>query len=213
MTTWGPETVTCPNCEDVFVATQVFSCGFASKTRDFMPNYWGANPLPFFVHVCPNCMFAGYSGEFEVTDATSQKKEPEIPAWEKYYLLAQRLVDEQQDNVKSLSDIAWTYLQSAWTARVVDRDREKERMRLEDALIFFKRVYEKDTDARVTYTCGEINRLLGEFDEADRFFHEVPDHAKKTRLVEEEKNLDWLIELSKEQKTAASEGKTVVMKM
>lgn len=195
------------------MATQVFSCGYASKNRDFMPNYWGANPLPFFVHVCPGCMFAAYSGEFEATDEKTKKKEPEIPAWEKYYLLAQRLIDEQLDSVESLSGIAWAYLQSAWAARVVDRNKEKERMRLEDALVFFKRVYEKNTDARVTYTCGEINRLLGNFDEAIGFFDEVPDHAEKTHLTEGEENLDWLIEMSKEQKTAAKEGKTEVLKM
>ncbi|MHA1712445.1 MAG: DUF2225 domain-containing protein [Candidatus Ranarchaeia archaeon] len=53
MTTLFQENVRCPRCSVIFEATVLGSFGHTSRTTDFMPRFWGLNPLPFFVHVCP----------------------------------------------------------------------------------------------------------------------------------------------------------------
>lgn len=202
MTTVDRASVVCPKCGTLFVATKIMSCGYASKTKDFMPNYWGYNPLPHFVHTCPKCMFSSWPNNFK--DATSEAiyEEPSIPGWKKYVLLAENLLAEEPERGSvDPSVIAVVYHKAAWTARSADADRENEKECLKKALKFLtltlKGDLEKDEKAIFTYLCGEINRLLGSFDEAIHFFSMVQN------LVDKKGEQSWLLKWTEEQRAFA----------
>jgi len=57
MTTTYPIQLSCPVCETNFESTSIGSCGYASKRTDFLPNYWGLDPVPFFIIVVQIVVF------------------------------------------------------------------------------------------------------------------------------------------------------------
>jgi uncharacterized protein (DUF2225 family) len=172
-----------------------------------MPKFWGANPLPHFVHVCPVCKWADYAGAFEPSQAKIEYEEPKMPAWKKFTLVAEQLAKTHQTMGLEIARIAWAYMQGAWSARVVDRLPEKEQICLKNALKYFKLANSHDSADRAesVYMCGEISRLLGDFNDAIRYLQLVPKYAN------EKDKQKGLLSLSQEQIAAARTQKTEVM--
>ncbi len=71
MTTIFPVLVKCPNCETVFKSTTLGSYGHASVDECGCRQFWGLNPMPFFIRICPNCEFINWDSAFS-TDRSSR---------------------------------------------------------------------------------------------------------------------------------------------
>ncbi len=206
MTTIFDQEVICPHCGVVFTVTALGSFGNASRTRDFMPKFWGLNPLRYFVYVCPVCDFADYSTAFETTDQPSEQSEPDSPTWKKFANVAEQRIEDEQDK-STPSVIAWAYLQGAWAARMVDRLPEIETQCRRQALNYFKLAIKQPADdqGESMYLCGELSRILGEFDAAIDYYKQVPKYANQR---DEEKGI---VALSREQIQVAKAKKSEVM--
>jgi len=141
------------------------------------------NPLPYFVHTCPSCLFSGDGSDFRGPVS------PELKSWllkekglgtkepgsgsERYVLAAKC---RQQAGAGPL-EVADLYLRASWCARV-ERDEAKERSAQTEAVQRFERALEngavsleqRDT---ITYLVGELNRRLGSFEHAVELLESV----------------------------------------
>ena len=197
----------CPECGRRFTATAVMSCGYDEKDTDFCPRFWGFNPLPFFVKICPHCGYAGRNKLFQEAEAEVQDegkgeslpREPEMPAWRKYELLA-----EQQERRGAIPfQLGEIYHRAAWCCRTVRRNRQLEQKFLRRACSLFEEalrakegVPEKIRPA-ITYLVGELHRHTGDPKSALSWFGKVPS------LVGDDEELKWLLELTEKQKKVA----------
>ncbi len=198
MTTLGKQVFECPNCGTLFIATTVMSFGHAGRDSDFYPKFWGANPLPFFVKVCPSCSHADYDSGFKIGGWDESKElpsEPKLSCWRKYELVA----EQQQKRKEALLSIARTYQQASWCCRTVDGTVAKmEQVFLRKALDFFEKalvgnlVSDEELPA-ITYLVGELYRRTGDNTSALEWF------VKVSPLVEGSDKYGWLLRLVENQ--------------
>ncbi|WP_202903367.1 DUF2225 domain-containing protein [Gorillibacterium massiliense] len=184
-------TAKCDYCETSFHTSRVrHSLKKAHFTdTDFYMRYKGVNPDYYVVTVCPNCGYAftenfskglapvirtsfelkvvknwtghDYGGERNWDDA--------LHTYQLALLSAQ--IKNEKDRVVAglLHHIAWLY-------RDAGNKKQEERF-LEHALDSYVRVYELEgisvDNARLMYLMGELNRRLGRYNEAVRWFSRV----------------------------------------
>src|SRR5215210_5068344 len=65
MTTLRPIELTCPICSNHFNSQAVVSTNsFGGKRTDFHERAAGTQPLPYFIHLCSRCGYAGSERDF-----------------------------------------------------------------------------------------------------------------------------------------------------
>lgn len=207
--------VKCAYCENVFETSRVrHSLKKAYKTdTDFCAYYKTMNPDYYVVRVCPACGFASTENfgdklsDKQRKDFESQIKQRWVPrayegerSWEQALetyqlaLLCAQAVNEKKRLIASLlHHIAWLY-------RYRD-DHEQEQRFMQYTLQEYIRVYELEgvgaNNARLLYLIGEINRRLGNYNEAVKWF---------SRVVHDKKIMDGaMIRASREQWQAIRE--------
>lgn len=207
--------VTCANCEMEFRTSRVRS-SFKKATRtdtDFCIYYKDINPDYYVVRVCPYCGFAGTENfSNQMTAAQKKRFQEKIGQywshrdfgnkrnWDqamqtyKLALLCAQLKDEKDRIVAGiLHHIAWLYRYK--------RNWEQEKRFLEYALEAYISVFEWEGDevnnARLMYLIGELNRRLGHFQQAVRWF---------SRVINDKRIMDaGMIRASREQWSATRE--------
>ncbi|AVF22845.1 DUF2225 domain-containing protein [Paenibacillus larvae] len=188
--------ITCLNCNETFTTMRVRSKfkRTIKKDTDFCGYYQGVNPDHYIVRVCPNCGFAGtehFSEKFtpeekedfkrKVTDRWQPKDfgrkrtgEDALECLKLALLCAQ--IKQESDKVISgiLHHLAWEYRRQG--------KEEEERRFLRFALESYKRLYEIEPfdphNVKLMYMIGELNRRLGEYNEAIRWFSLVVQDKK-----------------------------------
>lgn len=207
MTTWSDTVVVCPKCDTTFKGTVIGSCGYAGKDTDFYPRYWGANPLPHFVKVCPSCNYADLPSKFKHgTPGQDVPKEEGLPCWRRYELVAET---HRQQGASAFS-LAQTLHRAAWGARAVDGDRSKEMEFLGQARELFQQALSEDgvpkepDDLRpiITYLVGELYLRTGDEKAALEWF------VKVTPMLDGDEKLEWLTKLIKSQTALAQKPQT-----
>ncbi len=205
MTTWYDVFLVCPKCEKAFKGTSIGSCGYAGKDSDFYPQYWGANPLPHFVKVCPSCNYADLPNKFKQgTPGQDAPREKNLPCWRRYELVAET---HRQQGASTFS-LAQTLHRAAWGARAVDGDKAKEQEFLQQACELFEQALREDgvptepDDLRpiITYLVGELYRRTGDRETALKRFAKVPPMLKGVE------KLDWLQKLVESQTALTQES-------
>ncbi len=199
--------VVCPKCDTTFKGTVIGSCGYAGKDTDFYPRYWGANPLPHFVKVCPSCNYADHPSKFKQgTPRQDVPREEKLPCWRRYELVAET---QRQDGASTFT-LAQTLHRAAWGARAVDRDKTKELEFLHQARELFQQALSEDgvptepDDLRpiITYLVGELYRRTGEESIALEWF------AKVLPMLDGGEELEWLTKLVESQTALAQKSHT-----
>lgn len=202
MTTWSTIVIVCPKCDTTFKGTTIGSCGYAGKDTDFYPRYWGANPLPHFVKVCPSCNYADHPSKFKQgTPGQGVPEEADLPCWRRYELV----VETHREQGASAFSLAQTLHKAAWGARTIDGDRSKEKEFLRQARELFQKALSEDgvpqepDDLRpiITYLVGELYRRTEEVETALKWFSKVP------AMLGSDEKLDWLSKLVKSQTALA----------
>lgn len=161
---------------------------------DFYVHYKNVNPEYYVVRVCPSC---GYSttenfsdkmtpdqrGEFELRvrmnwtarDFGGERTWDDALQTYKLALVCAQ-IKQEKDRVISglLHHIAWLYREKG--------DREQELRFLQFALQSYVKVYENEgmelNNARLMYLMGELNRRLGNFHDAVKWFSKVINDKK-----------------------------------
>jgi len=188
MTTLNLIELTCPVCANDFRSqTVVATNGFGGKRTDFHERAAGMQPLPYFVHLCAHCGYAGVERDFgEAAEPTEALREyvwgalapalqRELPAGSLKYEHAAKVAAWQGCDPRYLADL---YLRAAWCA-VDELDIEAERYfrrhaawRFEEALAQYEGVPEEER-AVLTYLVGELWRRIGDTRRADEWFEKV----------------------------------------
>ena len=203
MTTLITIRLTCPVCGTVFASQAIGSTSRRGQDTDFRPHSLGLDPLPHYVHVCPNCCFAAYQGDFDgvqpsVREAvlTGKIRAEEIIAGEprgalkgstKYLLAARCYEYDSRSNALKQADL---YLRASWCARQEGR-RFRERQCQTEAVLRFEEALENEEvqnrQVQVTlYLIGELYRRLGLFELAVDYFDraiQVPPEMADPRLM------------------------------
>lgn len=183
--------VTCGCCDSVFHTSRVrpsFKKPVKTDT-DFCAYYKTVNPDYYVVRVCPSCGFAStenfgerltdrqkqaynekIGNQWQKRDYGGERGAPEAMASYKLSLLSAQAIGEKDRVIAALlHHIAWLYR--------YDGQIEQENRFLKFALDAYVRVFETERDsvsnARMMYLIGELNRRLGEYNEAVRWFGRV----------------------------------------
>ncbi|WP_438349165.1 DUF2225 domain-containing protein [Paenibacillus sp. FA6] len=183
--------VTCLNCDHEFKTSRVRP-SFKKAVRtdaDFCAYYKNENPDYYVVRVCPKCGFT--STENSATRITENQKkliktqinvrwierdfggkrdwDTALETYKLALLSAQTIGDSQTIIASLLQHIAWLYRYKG--------EHEQEQRFLKFCLDSYIHVYENEgigaNNARLLYLIGEINRRVGNFNEAVQWFSRV----------------------------------------
>jgi uncharacterized protein (DUF2225 family) len=186
--------VICPVCRNEFTVRTVKTDGYRMKgnTTDFYVEYSLINPYFYDVWLCNGCGYASMKSDFNklrsferesvlksITPRWHGRKYPDVYdiniAIERYKL---SLLNFSIIGSKS-SKKAMNCLKIAWLYRELGDNKNETTFR-EQALIGFKDAYFHEdfpiygmNRFKVLYLIGELNRHLGKYDEALRYFSDV----------------------------------------
>lgn len=214
MTTLHLIELTCPICAHGFCSqTVVATNGLGGKRTDFHERAAGMQPLPYFVHLCVECGYAGVTRDFGPdVDPSDRLKErvwsdlapalhEALPSGSLKYEHAAKVAEWQDADPRYLADL---YLRAAWCC-VDEADSEAERFfrrkaawRFADALASYDGVPPEER-AVITYLIGELWRRVGDDRQAQGWFDRVPDEVTEPALQE------WVVDVASQQKTAPRE--------
>lgn len=194
MTTFFPINLKCPVCETQFTSQEVGSCGFASKRTDFRPNYWGFNPVFYFYHFCSHCGFCSTKTHFEIVIENAEFKKRvkkmsplqtesgSIDLFDKIQRAMHCLELMNEYNIIGLNnfELANNWINAFWWAASSEDQRHAGKIVLE----YFENAATRDQIPEkqilvITYLRGEINRRIGNQEEACKYFDQVIELADK----------------------------------
>jgi uncharacterized protein (DUF2225 family) len=208
MTTLHLIELTCPICENDFRSqTVVATNGFGGKRTDFHERAAGMQPLPYFVHLCTHCGYAGVERDFgdgvEPTEGLrafvwttlAPALLRELPSGSLKYEHAASVAEWQGNDPRYLADL---YLRAAWCA-VDELDTEAERFyrrkaawRFAEALSTYDGVPIEER-AVLTYLIGELWRRIGDGAQAAEWFAKVP------KEITDAEAQGWVVDAAQQQ--------------
>jgi len=189
--------ITCPVCENGFTITRVRSsaCFVLRRESDFRVKYRDLDPLLYSIWVCPNCQYANMENEFVkgLSENDKKKLKTELPplkssepdlwhertpetALRAVHLALRSAIIRQAPAIV----MAGLFLRGSWIFREIGNT-EMEKEFLGKAKRLYEYSFEKESNryleqmgqARVMYLIGELNRKLGNFDDAVRWFSRI----------------------------------------
>lgn len=197
----------CDVCGKTFFSKQVRTSAVRTKSRmkDFHATFHGANPTYYGIICCPVCGYAQFESDFKkpVTDEDRDKITMIVSTkWTTQDFSGERTVDDAirvhtiaiaSYKLKGApaSTMAKLYLRLAWFNREKEAFAESRRyshMALEAFVSSYeteKLDAESGKEIETIYLIGELNRQLGNFQEAVKWFDMTVRHefAFKNRLI------------------------------
>ncbi|WP_379130384.1 DUF2225 domain-containing protein [Paenibacillus sp. sgz500958] len=191
--------VKCTYCEMEFETSRVRPSLKKAIRRDtdFCSYYKAENPDFYVVRVCPRCGFASTENSLDrLSDiqrnafrdqigirwvprefGSSRNWEMALETYKLALICAQSIKDKDRIIASLLHHIAWLYRYKG--------QKDQELRFLQFSLEAYINVYERDgiggNDARLMYLIGELNRRIGKFPEAVRWF---------SRLINDQRIMD-----------------------
>jgi uncharacterized protein len=189
MTTLRQIELTCPICFNKFSSQAVLSTNsFGGKRTDFHERAVGAQPLPYFVHMCSRCGYTGSERDFgdeaevgpsikeHVWDELAPKLPTGVVTGSDKYEFAAKVAQWQGSEPRRIADLL---LRAAWCC-VDEGDIEAERYFRRHAAWMFEKALgsfdgvERDERAVLTYLVGELWRRVGDGGKSKEWFDRVP---------------------------------------
>lgn len=210
-------TYTCGVCENTFTSKQVKTSAVRAKERrkDFHTIFAGDNPTFYGVICCPNCGYSKFENDFKQpisAKCLETFKNTISKSWKtqdftqertlndaiKVHLIAlvnyTVLKEKQAIMGKLLLRLAWFYEEQGnvndhrkYVVLALDAfTKSYEQEKIEDA---------EEKELEVIYLLGELNRQLGNYKEAIRWFEMVVRHefAFKNRLIKNYAKEQWAL--------------------
>jgi uncharacterized protein (DUF2225 family) len=214
MTTLKQIELSCPICCNRFTSQAVLSTNsFGGKRTDFHERAAGAQPLPYFIHVCSRCGYAGSERDFgDEADVSPLLKEhiwdelaPKladgvIPGSEKYEFAA-KVATWQGAEPRRVADLL---LRAAWCC-VDEGDTEAERYFRRDAALAFEQALasydgvDREERSVLTYLVGELWRRVGDVRRAGEWFDRVEEEVTDPTAQQ------WVLEAARQQRDCPRE--------
>lgn len=214
MTTLHLIELTCPVCDSEFRSqTVVATNGFGGKRTDFHERAAGMQPLPYFVHLCTHCGYAGVARDFsedvhpsellkeQVWNELAPALRSSLPSGSLKYEHAAKVAAWQGSEPRYLADL---YLRAAWCC-VDEGDTEAERFFRRHAAWSFAAALDEydgvppDERAVITYLIGELWRRIGDNERAESWFERVAEE------VTEPNAQSWVLEVAEQQRVQPRE--------
>jgi len=189
--------VKCPACDAAFKTARVKASSLKVKgiDTDFHKTYEDVKPMLYAVTVCPECNFAARNDDFDKAMLDYQKEVIQIAlavkAAKKNVRFAETFETNTEEAVKkhllavtyakhfkpeNPNTIAGLYMHITWMYRE-DGNTDKEKEYMLKALEYYVKTFEKGTfipekigEPGIIYLIGELNRLLGNNNEAVQWF-------------------------------------------
>ncbi|MBA1334883.1 MAG: hypothetical protein HPY66_0504 [Firmicutes bacterium] len=190
----------CPVCGVEFRTTRVKTSRSIVESRDadFCLHYKFENPMLYEAVVCPMC---GYSSIYNSFSSIDEKDVNRIfegigRKWKQRDLGGRRTLDDALDAYKLVlicsqlrrdkrpGTFAQICLRLAWINRYKE-DRAEEKRFLQYALEHYREAYQherlmdKSDEIAVIYLIGELNRRLGHYNDAIKWFSQVVSHEAR----------------------------------
>ncbi|MBC7790413.1 MAG: DUF2225 domain-containing protein [Anaerolineae bacterium] len=209
MTTLRQIDLSCPICSNKFSSQAVLSTNsFGGKRTDFHERAVGAQPLPYFLHMCSRCGYTGCERDFgDEADIGPVIKEhvwdelaPKLPSGtvsgSDKYEFAAKVATWQGCDPRRIADLL---LRAAWCC-VDEGDVEAERYfrrkaawAFEQALATYDGV-DRDDRAVLTYLVGELWRRVGNLELACDWFGQVGAEITNSR------DQHWVVDAARQQR-------------
>lgn len=214
MTTLKAIDLRCPICTNAFTSRAVQTTdSLGGEATDFRARSVGVQPLPYLVHRCERCGYAGTEEQFSegaplspglegrVWDELAPRLGTELPTGSEKYEFAAKVAAWQNESPRRVADL---WLRAAWCATDED-DVEAERFfrrhavwAYEQALASYDGV-DRDDRAIVTYLVGELWRRIGDEGRAAEWFDKVPGEIRGSTKDQ------WLVAAARQQKEKPQE--------
>jgi len=185
-------TAECPCCQTTFKVTKVrpsFKNPYKSDT-DFCGYYKNeVNPDYYVIRVCPQCGYAFSENAIKrMTDEQKQRYYNEIGKhWTEQFFHGERTIDQALTTYKRALIIAQLMKEEprliagflhhiAWLYRYKGQAEEEKRFlqfALEQYIVVFEQETNSEKNARLLYIIGELNKRVGNFQEAVKWFSRV----------------------------------------
>jgi uncharacterized protein (DUF2225 family) len=213
-TTLNKGTFICAYCGKIFSDNKIESTNaFGGKDSEFRIYAIGGQPIPFFIHTCPNCGSPDEKsiwqlgnndyhkklsdqekveiGKFLISYREEQKVTPNnFTPSQKYEVLA---------NIYSIlgnpsCKIAEAFLYAAWMADDEEKPERSKFLRKKAIDYFIKALDRKELTERqgqtITYLIGELYRRIGNYEQAILWFSKVKSDSKLLiNLCEQQRGL------------------------
>lgn len=181
---------TCPVCEKEFTSKKVKSSAIRTVSRDtdFYTTYLGDDPTWYEIIVCPNCGYSAFEAGFQdLSIAQRALVEKTIkPKWKmRNFGEARTLAETIEAHMLAMicyqviaakkSTLGKLCIRLAWLYRSQNDEKENTFMEsavrnLEEAFTNERLDEDKANEINVMYLLGELNRRLGRYTEASRWF-------------------------------------------
>ncbi len=204
---------TCNICGNQFTSKQVKTSALRvkSRERDFHAYYNSESPIYYGVVCCPNCGYAKFEKDFKssiLNTDVNLVKSFISSNWRYQNFCDQRDVDTALRvhlvalaNYKILRASNYVlgklYLRLAWFYREMQHSDEKKYLKLAlDAFTQgFKAEKNDENELEIIYLIGELNRRVGNYQEAIRWFSSAVNHefAYKNRMIKSYARDQWEI--------------------
>lgn len=222
----------CQSCGNEFSSKQVKTSAIRTKERerDFHAYFSGESPMYYGVICCPNCGYAQFESDFKsklsttdrvmIQEHISSKWRPQNFSDKRDTMTAVKVHLIALANYRILkakvATVAKLYLRLAWFYRELANEEEEQKY-LKLALQAFVQSIEteryEDEDGKeleTIYLVGELNRRLGEYKEAIKWFNKAVNHeyAYKNRMIKTYARDQWALctEAYKEEKSKELQG-------
>lgn len=208
---------TCNICGNAFTSKQVKTSALRvkSRERDFHAYYSSESPIYYGVICCPNCGYTKFEKDFKLSISGTDVKLVKSfisSNWRYQDFCNQRDVNTAirvhliaLANYKVLKISAYVlgklYLRLAWFYREM-MQHEEELKYLKLALDAFVQGYETEKndendekELEIIYLLGELNRRLGNYQEAIKWFRDTVNHelAYKNRMIKSYARDQWAL--------------------
>jgi uncharacterized protein len=191
MPEYQPLSLTCPACRNRFESRLVVGYQIGDKDSDFCPRYTDGNPLPGFLHVCPDCGYVGYEADYRNLTDEGQISRVQTLLAGFHWTPGQELGGAERYRRAALigtyigkrsAEIADLYLQATWCSRMQGEPDDEQRNARRKAVKYFKLALEAEEFSRddlplVHYLLGELYRRLGNADSAREHFGRMDEFA------------------------------------
>lgn len=181
---------TCPVCEEKFTSKKVKTSAIRTISReaDYYTKYVSDDPTWYEIVVCPNCGYSAFeAGYQDLTIAQKALLEKTMkPKWKKRDFGGERTITEAIEThmiamicyqviAAKKTTVGKLCLRLAWLYRTLNDEKELTFLEsavrnLEDAYTNERLDEDKPNEINVVYLLGELNRRLGRYTEAGRWF-------------------------------------------
>lgn len=201
------KTIACPICMKEFEITKVKSNGskISSVDTDFCVYYEGINPILYDVWVCEHCGYAAQNDKFDkILSREAKLIQSEItPKWTQHSFSGERTIQQAIETFKLAllnldakkgkpSEYAKICIRIAWLYRLLEDPRENDFLKF--AADNYAKAFQTERfpldkldENTCMYTIGELNRRLGNMEEAVKWFSSVissPEARRNSKLLD-----------------------------